>query len=232
MVWRRTPAWVLVGGAWLAFTAGFVNAIAFLGAAHAGLTHVSGQVTQVSLTLRDGNLLATASAAGMVVAFFLGAVLSGAIIRTSELSRGSRRYGVALLLEAGFLFVAAFLTSRGSSWSAHFVAMSAGMQNALATSYSGAVIRTTHMTGIVTDLGLIIGHALRGQPAEWGRMKLLSLLLFSFFFGGALGAVAYSHFTAPMLIPAWGIVAAGLSWLWISTRQKAEDQQSVEPQKN
>jgi uncharacterized membrane protein YoaK (UPF0700 family) len=228
MVWRKTPAWVLVGGAWLAFTAGFVNAIAFLGAAHTGLTHMSGQLTQVSLTLREGNLLATANAAAMVAAFFVGAVLSGAIIRSSELSKASRRYGFALLLEAGFLFTAALLGARGSSWSPHFVAMSAGMQNALATSYSGAVIRTTHMTGIITDLGLLLGHALRGQTAEWGRIKLLSLLLFSFFFGGALGGVAFSHFEAPMLLPAWGIVFAALSWLWISTRERSKN----EPQKN
>lgn len=214
MPWSKTPAWVLAGGAWLAFTAGFVNSVGFLGAAHGGVTHVTGQVTQVSLTLRDGNLLATLSAAAMVLAFFVGAVLSGAIIRSSELSRRGRRYMVVLLVEAACLFGASALAVHGWPYAFHLVAMASGMQNALATSYSGAVIRTTHMTGIVTDLGMLIGHALRGERAEWGRLKLLGLLLFSFLFGGAIAAVAWSLMAAwTLLVPAVALTAAGLAWL-------------------
>jgi uncharacterized membrane protein YoaK (UPF0700 family) len=218
MPWNRTPAWVLVGGAWLALTAGFVNAIAFLGTGHGGVTHVTGQVTQVGITLREGDLLATARAAVLVVAFFVGAVLSGAIVRSPELSRRSRRYGLALLLESAFLFAAALVTPPEVTWGHALVALSAGMQNALVTSYSGAVIRTTHMTGIVTDLGLLIGHALRGERAEWGRLKLLGLLLFSFFFGGALGALAHSVLARPLLLPAAGLTLAALGGLWFSRR--------------
>ncbi|MBL8912703.1 MAG: DUF1275 domain-containing protein [Archangium sp.] len=214
MPWSKTPTWVLAGGAWLAFTAGFVNSVGFLGAAHGGVTHVTGQVTQVSLTLRDGNLLATLSAAAMVLAFFVGAVISGAIIRSSELTRRARPYVAVLLIEAACLFIATFLAVRGSSAAFHFVALASGMQNALATSYSGAVIRTTHMTGIVTDLGLFVGHVLRGAKAEWGRIKLLALLLFSFVFGGAIGAVTFTQLGAwTTLLPAIGLSIGGLAWL-------------------
>ena len=223
MPWSKTPAWVLAGGAWLAFSAGFVNSVGFLGAAHGGVTHVTGQVTQVSLTLQGGNLLATLSAAAMVLAFFFGAVVSGAIIRSSELSRHGGRYVIVLLLEGACFFAATWLGVRGSASAFHLVAMASGMQNALATSYSGAVIRTTHMTGIVTDLGLLIGHALRGQRAEWGRLKLLALLLFSFFFGGAIAAVAWTFLGVwTLLVPAVALSAAGVAWYLISARERRE----------
>jgi uncharacterized membrane protein YoaK (UPF0700 family) len=151
----------------------------------------------------------------MVLSFFVGAVLTGVVVRSSDLGGGGRRYGVALLVEGAVLFVAASLAGGDErSWAHHLVACAAGMQNALATSYSGAVIRTTHMTGIVTDLGLIIGHTLRGAELEWGRVKLLGLLLFAFFFGGAVGAVAFSVLGAlSAFLAASAVVLAGLAWL-------------------
>jgi uncharacterized membrane protein YoaK (UPF0700 family) len=43
------------------------------------------------------------------------------------------------------------------------LAMACGMQNAMTTRYSGAVVRTTHLTGMFTDMGLLIGHMLRSD---------------------------------------------------------------------
>lgn len=41
-------------------------------------------------------------------------------------------------------------------------ALACGLQNALTSKYSGNVIRTTHLTGATTDLGIAFGHILRG----------------------------------------------------------------------
>ncbi|WP_156312572.1 DUF1275 family protein [Marinagarivorans algicola] len=51
-----------------------------------------------------------------------------------------------------------------------------GLQNALITIYSGAVIRTTHTTGIFTDLGIMLGSKLRGEPFD-KRKALLFLVI-------------------------------------------------------
>ena len=213
MLWRRTPYWVSLGGSWLALNAGYINAIGFLGAQQHGLTHVTGQVTRVGIELAHADLGSTFHAALLVLWFFFGSVLSGAIIRKAELSERGRRYGVAMLFEAGLLVAATQLMINDYLWGANLVAMAAGLQNAMATTYSGAVVRTTHMTGVVTDIGILIGHALRGHNVEWEKLKLLSLLLSSFFCGGVLGAGLFSMLDPYALIPP-AIALAGASGMY------------------
>lgn len=61
-----------------------------------------------------------------------------------------------------------------------------------ATSYSGAVVRTTHMTGICTDIGNILGQACRkDSKAELWKLKVFVPILLSFMFGGFLGQACY-----------------------------------------
>lgn len=212
MSWRKTPAWITLGGTFLALVAGYVNAVGFIGAQQHGLTHVTGQVTKVGIELSKADLSATGRAALLVLWFFAGAVLSGAIIRRAEVSERGRRYGVAMALEAGLLAAATSLLMNGHAWADNMVAMAAGLQNALATSYSGAVVRTTHMTGIVTDLGILIGHALRGHEPEWARMRLLAFLFGGFFSGGVLGAVLFPFLGELALLPPAAALALGGAW--------------------
>lgn len=215
MPWKKTPAWITLGGAWLAFTAGYINAIGFLGAQQHGLTHVTGQVTSVGIQLSRADLGATFRAAMLVLWFFAGAVISGAIIQRAELSARGRRYGFAMGVEALLISLAIALVNRGYAWGDNLVAMAAGLQNAMATSYSGAVVRTTHMTGIVTDLGITLGHMLRGHAPEWPKVTLLLVLFGSFLTGGVLGAAAWPFLTTWALVPAavtMGLSAVGYSW--------------------
>jgi uncharacterized membrane protein YoaK (UPF0700 family) len=76
-----------------------------------------------------------------------------------------------------------------------------GLQNALVTKLSHAEIRTTHMTGIVTDIGIELGKLLygggaAGEPqvrADGARLRLLGALLLSFFAGGVAGAQGFKQ---------------------------------------
>ncbi|MFZ5444713.1 MAG: YoaK family protein [Myxococcota bacterium] len=215
MSWRKTPAWITLGGAYLAATAGYVNAVGFISAQQHGLTHVTGQVTKVGIELSRADLGATYRAAMLVVWFFAGAVLSGAIIRRAELSERGRRYGVAMGFEGALLGAATLLLWRGEPWGDNLVAMAAGLQNAMATSYSGAVVRTTHMTGIVTDLGILVGHMLRGHAPEWPKMTLLFMLFASFLTGGVVGAWSFPRLESfALLPPAVAMFLASAAYFW------------------
>lgn len=207
MPWRRTPTWITLGGTFLAMTAGYVNAIGFIGAHEHGLTHVTGQVTRVGIELSKADLGATFRAAMLVIWFFAGAVLSGVIVQRAELTERGRRYAVVMAIEALLLAVATTLLVNGASWAENLVALAAGLQNAMATSYSGAVVRTTHMTGIVTDLGIILGHALRGEQIEREKFGLLGMLLFSFISGGVIGAYGAPQLHEFALVPPMVILA-------------------------
>ena len=72
---------------------------------------------------------------------------------------------------------------------------------ALTTTYSGAVIRTTHMTGLCTDIGNIVGQACRkNSTAEVWRLKVHVPLLLGYCFGGLLGQAGFMLFKENALL--------------------------------
>jgi len=97
--------------------------------------------------------------------------------------------------------------------SAYFVCLGCGLQNGMCTTFSGAVIRTTHVTGTVTDIGLIIGQAIfhkRTRKHLW-KLKILIPLYISFCIGGIIGWFAYEllHNKA-MLVPCTLVGSLGI----------------------
>lgn len=188
---ERTPQWIAVGGVILTAIAGQVNAIGVLGAFHQALTHVTGTVTQSAIGFASGDFVVAVRAASLVVAFVVGAVCAGALVGSAEVRRG-RPYSLALVLEGVLLAVAWALLARGSIVGEQCAALAAGLQNGLVTTWSGAVLRTSHMTGVATDIGLAIGMRLRG--ARSGRLALHSALLGGFFSGSVVGAAAFHAF--------------------------------------
>lgn len=213
---RYAPSWVY-GGAWsLAAVAGAVNAVAWLGVEHKGITHVTGALTEASTRVARLDLPAAGHSLAVIASFLVGALVSGVLIGDASLRLG-RRYGIGLLVE-GALLVAAYLARAhlDVAGADHLAAAACGLQNALATSFSGAVLRTTHMTGVVTDLGLMLGHALRGRPIDGWRLWLYLALLGGFAAGGVAGALASARLGPAALLPPAGVVLAGgvAHWLY------------------
>jgi uncharacterized membrane protein YoaK (UPF0700 family) len=188
---KPIPPWIPVGGFVLTSAAGCINAVGFLGMHHQAISHMSGTVTVLSNDLATGKHGPALYAIVVVAAFFCGSVLSALIIRQSALELG-RRYGVALVIESVLLVVASRMLSNGDYMGDCLAAMACGLQNAMATHYSGAIIRTTHVTGIITDLGIALGLKLRGEQVESRRAGLLLVLLAGFFCGGILGSLGYT----------------------------------------
>jgi uncharacterized membrane protein YoaK (UPF0700 family) len=169
-------------------------------------------LTVLSNELAAGRFSLAVYAVAVVVSFFIGSVLSAAIIRESALKLG-RRYGVVLVIESALLFAACRMLMTGNYAGDCLAAMACGLQNAMATHYSGAVIRTTHMTGIITDIGIAVGLRLRGVAIDGRRVRLLLLLLAGFFCGGILGSLGYTHIGfATLLIPASLAGLAGVGY--------------------
>ncbi len=198
----KLPRWVWTGGGLLAFSAGMVNAIAFLGFAHQGATHVTGNVSRLSIQISQMDV----SHAGLtffgIASFFLGAIISGMIIRDGHLKMG-RRYGFALFLESCLLFLSTYAFSVNSAWGEYLAAAAAGLQNGLVSTYSGAIVRTTHLTGILTDLGVLMGHLAHGMKVDFRRIKLLLILIATFTAGGTVAALLFSRWqNMTMLVPA------------------------------
>jgi len=182
----KLPRWIEFGAFALAFIAGCINSIGLLGFEHQAVSHVSGTATLLGAGLVFADQGVVWHLAGVVLSFFVGACFSGWLLHGASLRLG-RHYDTALVIEALLLFAALLLLSNASSVG-HFAASAAcGLQNALATAYSGAVVRTTHLTGIVTDLGIMLGAFLRGESFDRRKGILFALILMGFVCGAASG---------------------------------------------
>ena len=170
-------------------------------------SHVTGNVARVSASAARGDIKGAAQAGILVAVFLLGAVTASLLVETSFFRRTSSAYGAALLVQGGLL--SAFVVADAAS----LLSFAMGMQNSLVTRLSGSVVRTTHLTGVVTDLGIEIARwarwtwskALGGLVASPGRNPavrptptrslLLLTIALTFTAGGWLGAI---------VAPAWG----------------------------
>jgi uncharacterized membrane protein YoaK (UPF0700 family) len=203
----RLPSWVWCGAWGLAFIAGMVNVVGLLGFEHQAVTHLTGTTSLLASAIAALDATAALHFAAIIASFVAGTVLSGFLIQDSTLQLG-RRYGVALLLESALLCLAVPLLKRNQLFGIYAASCACGLQNAMVSTYSGAVIRTTHLSGMFTDLGIFLGHFLRGLPVDARRLRLCLLVISGFLCGGIAGAGAFRQLNYAALFIPGGLTAA------------------------
>lgn len=218
-MFSRVPKWVLVGAGILALVSGLVNVIAILSFTHHAATHMTGLFSLFSIALFENNVTALIEIAAILVFFFLGAVVTGLVLHDAHLKMGPR-YEWVMVLEGSLLLFAAWSFYNHLTWGEYAAAMAAGLQNAMASTYSGAILRTTHLTGILTDFGVLIGHRLKGVSSDKLKIKLFATLILAFIVGGFFGAWFYRQWAGlAMLVPAFLVFFCGASYRLL--REKA-----------
>ncbi|MBS9479224.1 DUF1275 domain-containing protein [Ancylobacter sp. VKM B-3255] len=217
---ERTPladAWL---GLPMTFIAGATNAGGLL-AVGQYTSHMSGIISAAADHAVLGSLDFVLAGAGALLAFLGGAATSAILVNWGRLHHTGREYSLPLTLEALLLLAFGLLgvyTRHSEIVLGIEVAVLCfimGLQNATVTKLSGAKIRTTHMTGIVTDIGIELGkllysnHRRRGTErplvlADREKLKLLSYFLGCFFFGGIVGALGFNYvgfvFSVPLAL--------------------------------
>lgn len=213
MPWlRQLPRWAWFGAGVLAFIAGLLNAVGYLSFRHESISNMTGNTSLLGIALGQANGGESLHWAIAIAAFVLGAMLSGMIVQQSTLKLG-RRYGVVLVLESLLLFAAVPLLDASSSTGLYLASTAMGLQNGMVSAYSGALIRTTHVTGIFTDLGIYLGHMLRGLPVDRLRLRVCVLVAATFMLGSAAGALVFARMeNLAVLVPAALTGACGLGY--------------------
>jgi uncharacterized membrane protein YoaK (UPF0700 family) len=213
----RTPAANRQLGWVLAFIAGATNAGAFL-AVQQYTSHMTGMVSSMADHLVLGDIALAASAFGALVSFLCGAAVCAVLVNFAKRHRLQSQFAAPLLLEAALLLLFGLIGGRLSAVTGIFVSVTVmilcfmmGLQNAVITKVSRAEIRTTHVTGLVTDIGIELGKMLywNRMPADAAlrvvadkaRLFMLSVLVFAFFAGGIVGAVGFQQLGYAMTIP-------------------------------
>lgn len=211
---QARPGWVLLGGCILAFLAAAVNAD-FMLTLGVSVSHLTGDLSRITAEAVKSGGSWTREAAILCLSltgFVGGAATSGFFIHHPNLELG-RPYGRSVV-SVGLLLMATLPLARVSVLLACFIAAWAcGMQNALATRYRGLVLRTTHITGLLTDFGQLLGMRLRGHPIERWKITTPLLLSSAFALGAAFGAILHLTTRIPVTMACGATyVAGGLVW--------------------
>lgn len=146
---------VRAGGAVLAFVAGTVNSVAFYALSRFA-SHLTGSWTKVGLGLEDSEKADAGDSVLLVISFVIGSILTGFLIAKDTVHFGMALYDICLLCETALLILATI--THEDTIARYLAAAACGLQNGMATHWGGAVIRTTHVTGLFTDVGLLIGR--------------------------------------------------------------------------
>ncbi|EPQ80537.1 DUF1275 domain-containing protein [Mycobacterium marinum] len=215
----------------LAFIAGFVNAVGLLLLAFP-VGNLTGVTTQLGMNtanpwLYEGHILAA-----ILMGFWIGAITAGAILGNNQHPRGSH-HAIVLTVEAILLMLASLgveetqvkagiqaLGVEEPVVQALFIAAALGMQNGLTSSFRGMAVRTTHFTGTVTDLGLMLGRARREGIESW-KAAVLALTLVLFLVGGAAGLLIGTWLGGyALLLPAGACAVFAATYLLRSRKTK------------
>ena len=211
---RSDFGFALSAGVLLALNAGFINAIGLLSLFNLAVSHVTGSTSNLGTAIARGDLVQVGTLALVITSYFTGNVMAGFLVDDEELKPGHRRrYGLVLLAQTIFVVAAIWFFEQERLLANYALAVACGLQNGMATRYSGATVRTSHMTGIVTDLGILLGQRLKGKRVALWRVQLLSALLALFLAGGILAGIVFQSWGYRSLwFSAIGTAVAGLSY--------------------
>ena len=205
-------------GGILAFIAGAINAGGFL-AVNRYTSHISGIVSAIADDVAVGSVVLAMAGVVSVLTFISGAACTAILINWARRRELHSVYALPLLVEAALLLLFG-LAGAGLKSFAHLLVPSTvlllffmmGLQNAIITKMSGAEIRTTHMTGIATDLGIELGKLFywngndspldqRYVRANRDRLAVHATILLLFLVGGIAGALAFKAVGYAATIP-------------------------------
>lgn len=214
-MFSKLPSRIWSGVLLLAFVAGSVNVIGFLSFNHQGLSHLTGVTSMLGVAIAGGNFGEVVHLFAAIGAFVAGCAVSGALIKDSTL-RIRKSYAAALFLVSLLLLLSIPLFKSGNIAAIYLTSMACGIQNAMVTTYSGAALRTTHLSGMFTDLGIAIGHLIRGVPNDARRLRLCAVVISGFLLGGVAGSYFYSVFDYNVLFMPAALTAglAGITLLF------------------
>lgn len=196
----------------LSFLAGNVNTGGFL-SAQTFVSHVTGFATLSGISLERGYIMESLGFL-TIPAFFLGGVmLSGYLTEKQSAKSHGQKFAPVMGLVAAILGVVSLFGYVG--WFGQFgsaanlehdyfllalLCGACGLQNAAITSATGSTIRTTHLTGLTTDLGLgliraeVYPQSNEQKAADRHANKLRLLTVIAFTLGSAVGAFMYIRF--------------------------------------
>ncbi len=184
----------------LSFVAGIVNVVGFL-AINQLTTNVTGHFALFIYDVAHFEFWKGTVYFLYIFSFLAGSFSSSMLIETFRESKRLNVFVLPTIIECIILVSIAVISNllqvQHPSLTACSLLFAMGLQNAFVTKISSAVVRTTHLTGLFTDLGIDLSHLffhkLVSQRKKLKSAIRLRIYIISFFFSGGLtGGFLYS----------------------------------------
>ncbi len=192
----------------MAFVAGAVNAGGFLAIARY-TSHMSGIISAIGDDLALNNFISVLGGISLLLSFLLGAATTAIIVNWGHRREIRSEFALPLLVEAILLLMFGLVGANLNLYLpltvpaiALLLCFVMGLQNAIVTKASKAEIRTTHMTGVITDIGIELGKMIYWNrskdankqglvKANIEKLKTHTFIFVMFLVGGIIGAVSF-----------------------------------------
>lgn len=199
----------------LGFIAGATNAGGFL-AIGQYTSHMTGLLSAVADHLVLGQFLLVAASLAAIAAFVGGAMTTALMVNWGLRRQLRSSYARPLALEVSLLLVFGLFGAALQLHAALFAPLTVlllcyimGLQNAVITKVSQAEIRTTHVTGLLTDVGIELGKLiyLNRSPvpnrvrANRHKLRIHLSLVAAFLVGGVVGALGFQRWGYITTVP-------------------------------
>ncbi len=182
-----TTTWISIQ----TFLAGAINVYAIF-MLEKTISHHTGSISKAAIALANGNWLLAFHLASYLMLFFVGAFFSG--LTTYKRNRGVRLLHSVYPILFGLLIIVGALMKFQLEDLLRIMAFGMGLQNGTYIRFNNMQIRTTHMTGYLTDATVSYGKALRGYVEERKKAIFITYSISMFFVGGLFGAwIQLSH---------------------------------------
>lgn len=219
MPFQHLPRWIQIGAFMLAVNAGMINVLGLITVLHQSVSHMTGNASMLAQAIVHHQFDMVLYLALIILSYVLGSSYSGFILGNSHFQLG-RRYGIPLSLVAIFIVLCWIFIPYYPRYALLWASAAMGIQNAMVSHYKGTIIRTTHLSGVLTDLGLALGYAFRGLKNEKRRVTLHLLILFGFIIGGVIASLLHPYLQLnAFLVPAGLTLVLSLVYWFIYLRE-------------
>ncbi|UTD12667.1 DUF1275 domain-containing protein [Treponema denticola] len=185
---RRFKIWI----AFLTFLSGFIN-VGAIRSFSLPVSHHTGNVSHLAISIAHKNIAEVFIICSAILAFFAGAFFSGLLFHQRKFGL-KKRYGI-LLMGLAMIFLSLALLKTPQILKVSALSFAAGVQNAMFIFYGDILVRTTHITGYLTDAAFALAMCLRGKKDKFRFFLFYSLNILFFLAGGIIaGLIKISSF--------------------------------------
>ncbi|GAA4462531.1 hypothetical protein GCM10023189_39320 [Nibrella saemangeumensis] len=202
----------------LSFVAGIVNVTGFL-AVQRLTTNVTGHFAFFVDEIFKLNFWLGFIYFLYIFFFFLGSFVSNLIVEIISKKNDRFIYVIPTVFESFILLFLAvfgqFMISQNPNFLVCSLLFAMGLQNSLVTTISNSTVRTTHLTGLFTDLGIELSQLFFYKQKDqkhklFSSIKLRLTIIIFFFLGGLLGGIFYSTLKLFVLAIAATVLIIGI----------------------